>query len=214
MREIETAGESLGADEDVDAAGFDGIVEGGEVVGFGIVAVETGDFGVREELGELGFEELGAETFVNDINMLAAGAGGGGFLSVAADVAVQGVSVGVEGHGQVAIRAEGLPAAFLAEGERGRAAAIMKDEGLILMLEIALDVGEEGGGEIVILSELVTLFEVDDGDFGGGGRRFGFLAELGESVLRLGEVIIDDIRGGGAKETGNLELGGHEASQT
>ncbi len=98
VREIEPAGESLGADEDVDIAGFDGIVEGGEVVGLGIVAVETGDFGVGEELGELGFEELGAETFVNNIDVLAAGAGRGDFLSVAADVAVQGIGVGVEGH--------------------------------------------------------------------------------------------------------------------
>lgn len=214
MREVEPAGESLGADEDVDVAGFDGIVEGGEIVGLGIVAVETGDFGVGEEFGELGLEELGAEAFMNDIDVLAAGAGRGDFLSVAADVTVQGIGVGVEGHGQVAIWAEGLPAAFLAEGERGRTAAIVEDEGLVLVLEVTFDVGEEGGGEIVILGELVALFQVDDGDLSGGRGRFGFLAELGEGMLRLGEVIIDDIRGSGTEKARNLELGGHEASQT
>ncbi len=84
----------------------------------------------------------------------------------------------------------------------------------MLMLEIVLDVGEEGSGEVMILGELVALFEIDDGDLSGGRGRLGLLAEFGESVLRLGEVIIDDIRGGGAEEAGNLELGGHEASQT
>ncbi len=71
MRKIEAASEGLGANEDVDFARFDGIVKIGEIIMLIIVAIEAGDFAIGIELFELGFEELGAETFVNDAGMVA-----------------------------------------------------------------------------------------------------------------------------------------------
>lgn len=56
MREVETAGEGLSADEDVDGASSNFVIEAGEIIVFGIVAIKTGDFGFREECFELGFE--------------------------------------------------------------------------------------------------------------------------------------------------------------
>lgn len=45
------------------------------------------------------------------------GATGGNFFGMAADVANEGVIVSMKSHGQEARRAEGLPAAVLAERE-------------------------------------------------------------------------------------------------
>lgn len=87
MGEIEAAGESLSADENVDVAGVDVVVVGGEIVGLLIIAVKTGDFCVGEEALELGFEEFRAETFMNNARMAALRARGGDFFFVTADVA-------------------------------------------------------------------------------------------------------------------------------
>ncbi len=86
MGEIETAGESLSADENVDIAGVDVVVVGGETVSFLIITVKTGDFCVGEETLELGFEEFRAETFMNNARVAALGARGGDFFFVAANV--------------------------------------------------------------------------------------------------------------------------------
>lgn len=146
--------------------------------------------------------------------MLAARAAGGDFLVMAAEVAVEGVGVGVESHGEVAIGAEGLPTTFVTECERGRTAAVVKDEGLTFGLEVVLDIGEEGCGEVVVFGEIVVFLEVDESDFGLGRGRFGFLAELDKSLLRFSEVIINNIGCGGAKDAGNLALGSNEAGET
>ncbi len=74
MRQIEAASEGLGADEDVDVAVFDVVIEAGEGVGFFVVAVEAGDFGSGEEFFKFRFEEFGAEAFVDDTGFLAVGA--------------------------------------------------------------------------------------------------------------------------------------------
>lgn len=48
--EVKTFGETLGADEDVDFARFDGVIEGVKGGAFGVISVETSDFGSFEEL--------------------------------------------------------------------------------------------------------------------------------------------------------------------
>lgn len=50
MREVQAFGESLSADEEVNFAGFDGGVKRGEIVGFSVVGIKTGDFGLRKEV--------------------------------------------------------------------------------------------------------------------------------------------------------------------
>ena len=97
MGKIETAGEGLGADEDVDGAGFDIVVQGGEVFGFLVVAVKTGDFGLWEEFRELGFEKLGTKALMNYARVTAFWTARRDLFGVAAEVAAQGISVGVEG---------------------------------------------------------------------------------------------------------------------
>lgn len=136
MRQIEAASEGLGADEDVDFAGFDGIVKIGEVIMFIIIAIEAGDFAIWVELFELGFEELGAEAFVNDAGMVTIRAGRGDFGLVIASMARESIRVGMEDERQETIRAESLPAAFFAKCHRGGTASIMKNESLMVSLDI------------------------------------------------------------------------------
>ncbi len=93
--EVEAASESLGADEDLDFAGFDVVIEVGEVGAFFVVAVEAGDFGFGEDAGEFGLEKFSAEAFVDNAGFMAVGAAGGDFFGVAANVATESVSVGV-----------------------------------------------------------------------------------------------------------------------
>lgn len=96
MGEIEAAGEGLGADEDVNGTGFDIVIEGGEVLGFLIVAVKTGDFGLWKELSELGFKELGTKALMNNAGVMALWAACRDLFGVAAEVAAQGIIVGME----------------------------------------------------------------------------------------------------------------------
>lgn len=130
---VEAAGESLGADEDVDGAIFDFVIERGEVFGLFVVAVETADGGVGEETREFGLKEFGAKTFVKDAGVVAGGAARWDFLGVAAEVATQGIIVGMESEGEITLGAEGLPAAVFADGERGGTAAVMENEGLVVI---------------------------------------------------------------------------------
>ncbi len=106
----------------------------------GIIAIETSDFGFRKKLGKLGFEQFSTKAFVNNAGMSAAGAAGRNFLFVATDMTVESISVGMEGHGKIAVGAKSLPAAVFTDGERRRAATIMKDESLMFSLNIIGDV--------------------------------------------------------------------------
>lgn len=47
--EVETFGDGLGADENVDFAEFEGVKAGGDGFGFFVVGVEAGDVGIGEE---------------------------------------------------------------------------------------------------------------------------------------------------------------------
>lgn len=96
MGEIETTGEGLGADEDIDGAGFNVVVEGGEVFGFFVVAVKPGDFGLWEKPRELGFEKLGTKALVDNAGVVAFWAACRDFFGVATEVAAQSIIIGVE----------------------------------------------------------------------------------------------------------------------
>lgn len=77
---VEAARDGLGADEDLDVAGFNFVIEGVEGFAFFVVGVEAGDFDVGEEFGEFALEELGAEAFVKDAGVVAVGAAGWDFF--------------------------------------------------------------------------------------------------------------------------------------
>lgn len=72
----------------------------------------------------------------------------------------------MESEGEITIRAEGLPTAIFANGHRGRATTIMKNKGLIFILNIILYFCQEEVGKIAIFGEIDTVFEIDKGDFG------------------------------------------------
>ncbi len=113
--EIEPAGEGLSTNKDVDFAGFNVIIEFGEAGFFVIVAIKTSDFGFGEEAGEFGFEEFGAETFVNNAGVAATGAASRDFFFMAADVTGKEETVSMERHGKIASWTESLPATFFTD---------------------------------------------------------------------------------------------------
>jgi len=206
MGEIETAGEGLGADEDIDDAGFNVVVEGGEILGFLVIAVKPGDFGLWEESRELGFEKLGTKAFVNNAGVVTLWTACRDFFGVATEVTAQSIIIGVEGQGKVAIRAEGLPAAVLADGHRGRTTSIMKNKSLMFILNIVCYFCQEKVGKVAIFGEIGAVFEIDKRDFGVDGGLFGFFGELDEGMMSFSEVIVDEIRGGRAEDAFGLWL--------
>ena len=66
MGEVESAGNGLGANDDVGFSRLDGLVLGVQRGGFSVVGVKSSDFGFGKELFEFRFEHFSAKTFVND----------------------------------------------------------------------------------------------------------------------------------------------------
>lgn len=64
--------------------------------------------------------------------------------------------------------------------------------------------------KVAIFGEISAVFEVDKGDFGVDGGLFGFFGEFDEGIMVFCEVIIDEIRGGGAEDAFWLRLYGFE----
>ena len=85
--QVEAFGNHLGADDDVDMAGFDCVV--GVDEGFlGLrVGVEAGDFGIWKKFIQFSFEKFGAEALVEDVGVVAVGAVGGNWGGLTAGVA-------------------------------------------------------------------------------------------------------------------------------
>lgn len=75
----------------------------------------------------------------------------------------------------------------------------MKNKSLMFILNIVCYFCQEKVGKVAIFGEIGTIFEVDKGDFGVNGGLFGFFGELDEGTMSFSEVIIDEIRGGGAE---------------
>jgi hypothetical protein len=84
---------------------------------FGVVCVETDDFGIWKNFVQFGLEVFGAEAFVEDVSIFAGGTAGGNWIFLSAGVADELVVVGVEVEGQETVGAEGLPAAAVADGK-------------------------------------------------------------------------------------------------
>ena len=150
---------------------------------------------------------------MDDVGALAFGAGRGDGLAMAASVAAEGVIVAMESEREETVRAEGLPATSFAERDRGGAAAIMEDQGLVVMGEVIFDALEKGVGKIAITSEILAIFEIDDGGADGSGGSFGLSSKSDERMFAFSKVIIGDEGGGGTEETSDAELAGGEAGE-
>ena len=136
--------------------------------------------------------------------MPAGEAGGGNWAMMPASVANKLKIVCVKRKRQKTGGAESLPATMFAESDRGGTATIMENESLGVVGEIFCDGSEEGIGKIAIFEKILTIFEVDKGDFGRDGDGFGFLRESDESIVGFGEVVVSDERGGGTLKTGDF----------
>ena len=71
--------------------------------------------------------------------MVAVGARGRDFFGKAAGVAEEGVSVGVESEGEETVGAESLPTTVFTESERGGAATVVVDKGLVAIFKVFFD---------------------------------------------------------------------------
>lgn len=74
QRQIETFSDGLGANKDVEITVFNLVIKSIKSFGLLIISIETSNVGTGEEFLELGFEELSAETFMDDIGAFALGA--------------------------------------------------------------------------------------------------------------------------------------------
>ena len=78
----------------------------------------------------------------------------------------------------------------------------------MFILNIVYYFCQERVGKIAIFGEIGAIFEVDKGDFGVDGGLFGFFGELDEGMVGFGEMIVNEIRGGGAENAKRLCLCG------
>lgn len=204
----------MSANEEVDGTRFDVGIEFGEGFGFEIVAVKTSELGLGKEFLEFGGKKLGAEAFMKEIGLVTLRTEAGDGRGVAAEVADEGISVGVESEGEIAMRAESLPTAVSTESERGGATAVVEDESLMVLGEVTLDGGEKRLGEIAVFDEETAILKVNDG----GDRRlsgvFSLMIKLNEGRFLAREVIINDIGGGGAEDARDFEGVGDVAGET
>src|SRR3990170_1934905 len=136
QREIKAFGDHLSADEDVGAVrsemGEYEIVRAARPRGVTIPAQGSGAGG---ELGEVGFDALGARAEVTDPLAAAGGAGSGRLPSIAAVVAKELLANGMGGEGGIAACTLQGAAAVAAEDVGGRTAPGEKEAGLLARLE-------------------------------------------------------------------------------
>ncbi len=214
MRQVEPPRQSLGANENIDFAGLDGLIKLGETAGFFIITIKSGDFSLRKETDEFGFKQFSAKTFVHNAGMMTIWAARGDFGFVPTEVTSEFISIRVEIHGDVAIRAERLPTAIFANGHWRRTTTIMKNQSLMISLEIIFDFCQKLVGKIAILMKIITITEVNDGNFWLDSGGFGLSREFNESMMGLSEVKIDNVGRGGTINTGNFTLVGHKTGKT
>ncbi len=136
---VEATRNGLGADDDLDVAVFDFGIERIEGFAFFVVGVKAGDTSLSKKFVQLAFEEFGAKTFMEDRGVVAVGARGRDFFGKAAGVAEEGVSVGVESEGEETVGAESLPTTVFTESERGGAATVVVDKGLVAIFKVFFD---------------------------------------------------------------------------
>ena len=194
----------MGADDDLDVAVFDFGEAGVEGFGFFVVGIEAGNLDLGEEFLQLGLEEFGAETLVEDAGVVAVGAGGREFFGKTTGVTEEGIGVRVKGKREKTSRAESLPATMLAEGEGGGATTIVIDEGLVTGSEVFVDGGKKSVGEVTRFFEGVARSKVDDLYLWRMGGGLGFFVEGDERVFGLGEIKIGNERGRRPEETSDF----------
>lgn len=95
-REVEAFGDHLRANDDIDSAVTQALVDGLDMAEIGAVAVEAGDTGLGPEPLNFGFDTFGAAAEEAQVGAIAFGADGGVGLAVIAVVADKPHEVGME----------------------------------------------------------------------------------------------------------------------
>lgn len=80
----------------------------------------------------------------------------------------------------------------------------MKNESLMFIFDIVFDFCQKLVGKIAVMEKTGAILEIDDGDMGVESRGFGLGGELDERAFRTGEVIVGEVRGGSAEDTGDF----------
>lgn len=93
---VEAFGDGLGADDNIEVAGFNFAVEGVKGVGFGVIGVEAGDAGGLKKFIQFRFKKFGTEPLVDDFGVAAVRAADGDFGLITTSVTEEGIGVGVE----------------------------------------------------------------------------------------------------------------------
>lgn len=151
---------------------------------------------------------------MHNASMMAIWTTGGNFDFMSTEVASELVGVGMEIHRNIAIWAEGLPAAVFADCHGGRTTTIMKNQSLMISLKIVFDFCQKLVRKIAILAEIITITEVDDGNFWLNGGGFSLSREFNEGVMRFGEVKIYDVRCSGTINAEDFTLVGHKTGKS
>ena len=77
---------------------------------------------------------------MNDAGMMTIRTSRGNFRSMSAGMADEIIGIRVESKREKTVRAEGLPATVLTDSKRGGATTVVKNEGLVVVFEIARNV--------------------------------------------------------------------------
>lgn len=117
--------------------------------------------------------------------MMANRTGGRDWFMVATSVANQLIGVAMKSERKKTIGTEDLVATVFADCERGRAAAIMKKQSLLVLFEIIFDVLQQSIGKIAIAREKGAIFKVDEANFGLTGDGFGLFREGDVGMILL-----------------------------
>ena len=96
----------------------------------------------------------------------------------------------MEGQGNETVRTESLPATFFADGERSGAATIVKNEGLVMILQIFPDSRNEFVAEIAVFGKILSIFEIYYCNLGLDGGILGLLGEGDEGISALCNIKI------------------------
>ena len=130
----------MGTNNDVDITVFDGFKILGERIGGSIVGIKASDASRFKEFFEFRFEKFSAETFMDEGTVMANRTSGRDRFMMTTSVTNQLVGVTMKSERKKTVGAEGLIATVFAEREWGRATAIMKKQGLLVLFKIIFDV--------------------------------------------------------------------------
>lgn len=182
---VESFGDHLGAEEDVDLLGAEvteGVAEG--VFPAGGIGIETGDFCAFEDFIENDFRFLGSVSLEADGGVFTLRTEPWDDGLVAADMADEALLRAVVGEGDGAvITLDGVSAGWALE-RSGETSAIQKDDDLLVFLEAFLDGGAELFGDDGIAAFLLTRLDAHVDDAGEReGCSIGSLVEVDDLVF-------------------------------